>query len=115
MEIMDVKEAFKEFNPKLVTCLPLKDSHFIAELTKQDVFYGNLKEVVKAASTQSDAAAHFLDELIERSLNIGNRESFDKLLLVMEKFSSTLNTLAKEIKQKITTRVRYHLKLIIIL
>ena len=102
---MDVKEAFKEYNPKLVRSLPLKDTHFIAELTKQNLFYGNLKDEVKAASTQSDAAARFLDEAIERPLNIGNREPFDKLLLIMEKFGSTLNTLAREIKQNITSKV----------
>ena len=73
LETMEVKDAYKEFNPNLVRSLPLKDAHFIAELTKQGLFYGNLKETVAAESTQSDAAAWFLYEAVERSLDIGNR------------------------------------------
>ena len=105
LETMEVKDAYKEFNPQLVRSLPLKDAHFIAELTKQDLFYGDLKEIVAAESTQSNAAARFLYEAVERSLDIGNRDPFDKLLLVMEKFGSTLNKLVKEIKQKISAKV----------
>ena len=103
---MDTKEVFKEFNPKLVQSLPLKDTHFLAELTQQNLFYGNLKEVVMAAPTRADAATQFLYEVVERSLDVENREPFEKLLLVMEKFGDpTLNRLAKEIKQKVPTRV----------
>ena len=105
LETMEVRDAYKEFNPQLVRSLPLKDANFIAELTKQDLFYGDLKETVAAESTQSAAAARFLYEAVERSLDIGNRDPFDKLLLVMEKFSSVLNKLVKEIKQKISARV----------
>ena len=105
---MDAKEIFKEFNPKLVHSLPMEDPYFIAELTKQNLFYGNLKEEVKAAPTQADAAASFLYKAVERSLDIDDKEPFDKLLLVMKGFDNiTLKKLAREIKQRITTRVRY--------
>ena len=104
---MDAKKIFKEFNPKLVHSLPLQDSYFMAKLTQQDLFYGNLKEEVMAARTQADAAANFLYKVVERSLDIDDTEPFDKLLLVMEEFDNlTLNKLAKEIKQNLKIRVR---------
>ena len=45
----------------------------------------------------------FFEKVVERSLDIEDREPFDKLLLVMEKFGNlTLHKLANEIKQKLT-------------
>ena len=104
---MDAKKIFKEFNPKLVHSLPLKDPYFMAELTQQNLFYGNLKEEVMSAPTQAEAVASFLYKAVERSLDVDDKEPFDKLLLVMEEFNNlTLNKLAREIKQKFT-RVRF--------
>ena len=58
------------------------------------------------ASTQADAATIFLDEAIRRPLNVGNREAFDKLLLVMESSDFVLlNRVAKVIKQKLSGNV----------
>ena len=100
---MEAKKVFNEFNPKLVRFLPLKDPYFVAELTQQNLFSGTLKEEVMTASTQADASARFLYKAIERSLDVDDAEPFDKLLMVMEKFSDlTLNKLAKDIKQKMT-------------
>lgn len=99
----NAKKIYDEFNPKLVRNLPLKDPYFIAELTRQHLFSGVLKEEVMAASTEADATTRFLYKAIERSLDIDNKEPFDKLLEVMEKFDNlTLNSLAKEIKQELT-------------
>ena len=101
----DIK-TFDEFYPELVQCLPLKDVNFLDELTRQRLFSGNLKEEVMKASTQADAATIFLDEAIRRPLNVGNREAFDKLLLVMENPDFVLlNTVAKVIKQKLSGNV----------
>ena len=100
----DIK-TFDEFYPELVQCLPLKDANFLDELTRQHLFSGNLKEKVMKASTQADAATVFLDEAIKRPLSVGNRETFDKLLLVMEEFDLLLKVLAEVIKQKLSDNV----------
>ena len=98
----DTKKIFDEFNPNLVRILPLKDPHFLAELTKQHLFSGDLKEEVMAESTQARAATKFLYAAIERSLDVDDREPFDRLLQVMEKFGDlTLNKLAQDIKQEL--------------
>ena len=98
-----VRRVFDEFNPKLVSVLPLQDSHFLAELTRQHLFSGDLKEEVMAASTRAKAATKFLNAAIERSLNINNREPFDKLLLVMETFGDlTLHKLSEDIKKTLS-------------
>lgn len=99
----DAKKIFDEFNPNLVRILPLKDPYFLAELTKQHLFPGDLKEEVMAESTQARATTKFLYAAIERSLNVDNREPFDRLIQVMEKFDDlTLNKLAKDIKQELS-------------
>ena len=97
----DAKKVFDEFNPDLVRSLPLQDPYFMAELTKQHLFSGTLKEEIMGASTQAGAATKFLYGAIERSLSVDNKEPFDRLLLVMEKFGDlTLKKLAKDIKQE---------------
>ena len=81
----------------------MKDALFLAALTQQCLFPGNLKEEIRAASTKSAAAAHFLDQAIKPSLEIGDTEAFDKLLLVMGKSDDRmLKKLAEKIKQKIS-------------
>ena len=96
------KEVYNDFNPELVRNLPLKDPYFIAELTRQHFFSGVLKEEVIMASTEAEATTHFLYKTVERSLDTDNREPFDRLLLVMEKFGSlTLNKLAEDIKERL--------------
>ena len=100
----EVKKIFDEFNVKLVRHLPLKDAFFLAELTQQNLFSGNLKEEVMTAPTQKDATTCFLDEAIKPSLDVGNREAFDKLLLVMQKSDyQMVNKLAEKIKQKLSS------------
>ena len=98
-----VKKVFNEFNPEMVRFLPVKDSHFIAQLTQQNLFYGTLKEKVMKEPLEPDAASQFLFHAVERSLDVGDTEPFDRLLLVMEKFGNlTLEKLAKKIKCKLT-------------
>ena len=100
----EMKKVFDEFNVKLVQHLPLKDAFFLAELTRQNLFSGNLKEAVMTAPTQKDATTCFLDEAIKPSLDVGNREAFDKLLLVMQKSDYRMvNKLAEKIKQKLSS------------
>ena len=82
--------------------LPLKDYHFIAQLTQQHLFSAPLKKDVMESTKSAEAATIFLVRAVEHPLSNADREPFDKLLLVMEKFDdSTLNKLAKEIKHKL--------------
>ena len=100
---MEVKKVYNEFNPTLVTVLPLKDPCFFAKLTQQDLFSGNLKGEVMAESTQADASTCFLYKAIERPLQVGDSEPFKKLLIVMDECDdSTIKKLAKDIKHKMT-------------
>ena len=99
----NAKRVFDDFNPKLVRVLPLQDPYFLAALTKQHLFSGNLKEKVMAAPTEADATTKFLYAAIERSLNVNNREPFDRLLLVMEEFGDlTLSQLCEDIKKNLS-------------
>ena len=101
----EVKKVFEEFNVKLVQQLPLRDALFLAALTQQDLLSGNLKEEIRAASSQSAAAAKFLDQSIKPSLDISDTAAFDKLLFVMAMSDNqTLKKLAEKIKQKLSDR-----------
>ena len=100
----DAKKVFDEFYLKLVERLPLKDALFLAGLTGQNLFSGTLKEEVMTAPTAKDATTRFLDKAIKRSLDIDDREAFNKLLLVMEKSGfRRVKTLAEQIKQKLNS------------
>ena len=81
----------------------MKDPYFIAELTRQHLFSGSLKEeVMNPTTTEATATLKFLCMAIEKPLNSGDSEPFYKLLQVMEKFdNSTLNKLAKQIEQNL--------------
>ena len=81
----------------------MKDTIFSAMLQQQKLFSGNLQQDVMNSATDAAAAGLLLQRAVERPLSIGDREPFDKLLLVMEKCDdSTLNKLAKKIKHKLS-------------
>lgn len=72
-------------------------------MTKQSLLPGILKEEVIAAVTQADASTKFLYKAVERALERGIKEPFDKLLQVMENFDDlALKQLATKIKQEMT-------------
>jgi len=100
---MNAKTVYNEFNVELVRILPLKDPIFIATLTKENFFSGNLKLEVIATPTQADATTLFLCKAIEPSLEVGNREPLDRLLLVMKTFGDlNLKKLAEDIQLRLT-------------
>lgn len=104
---MDAKKVFNEFNSRMVQLLPSHDPYFTAMLTQQGLVSHALKEEMMTTSTKADATTHFLQKVVERSLDVEDREPFDKLLLVMERFGDlTLNKLANKIKQKLSTSDR---------
>ena len=96
---------FKQFNYKLVTSLPMKDVVFLAMLTAKDFFSGDLKAKVKAMSTATEAADHFLDNKIGQDLISGNNNSFLQLLSIMEGYNESLKHLATEIRGKLKLEI----------
>lgn len=77
----------------LVDVLPMDDALFRSKLYSAGLLPGNLKEQVKAKSTQADKTEHFLDCVIK------NDSNFKQLVKVMEKCSNqSVQRLAEEIK-----------------
>jgi len=96
-----VLDVYYEFNPKLVTILPLHDPIFSSYLVRKGLFSGNTKAMVKAQPTQAGAASYFLDNVIENSLTNDDTEPFEKLLAAMEEFSKQLKAVAGDIRGKL--------------
>ena len=78
---MNPKDVYADFNVELVEQLKLKDPIFIARLTKQRLFFGELKAKVREQSTEAEASSLFLQEAIERSLETNDAEPFMKLCI----------------------------------
>ena len=89
-------KVITKYNERLISTLQLNDAKFRAKLQSADLFYGNLKEEVKAKSTSAEMNEHFLDH------GISDEESLLKLLTVMEEFNcDSLKNLAKDIRKEI--------------
>ena len=83
----EIEKLFTEkFNMRLVKTLPMKDAYFTSDLTSKGLFPGDLKEEVSEQGTRANRAKYF----IERTAEIGDSDSFPKLLAAMEKYSSGL-------------------------
>ena len=105
---MTALDVLHEFYPELVSSLPMKNNVFIEMLDKKDLFFGNMSAVVQSKPTSADAAAYFIDNVIERSLSgsFVYTEIFEKLLVVMEEFNTQpLKQLASSIRQKLEGRM----------
>ena len=80
---MDYKKVFNNNLEKLLT-LPMNDSIFIAKLTTNGLLPEDTGRSIEAKSTLADKASYFLNYVIKPSLDIGNVNSFNTLLSVME-------------------------------
>ena len=93
------KEAYERFYPDLLKSLPITDPLFYKDLEKNNLFFGNLSDEVKAKDTEAEKAEHFLQNAIDHSLKNDNTEPFASLLEVMKNFDNEdCKSLAKEIK-----------------
>ena len=103
---MDHRNVYAEYNVELVLQLKMKDPIFIAMLTKQRLFFGELKAKMREQSTEAEASSLFLHEVIERSLESNDPEPFMKLLSAMDQFGGPLEKLSAEMRKclKSTTR-----------
>ena len=96
---MNHKDVYIGFNVELVQQLKLKDPLFIAILTTQCLFFGELKAKVRKESTEAEASTLFLQEAIEPSLETNDPEPFMKLLSAMDQFGGPLKKLSAEMKK----------------
>ena len=86
-----------KFCERLISSLRLNDVKFRIKLQSAGLFYGNLKEEVKAKSTLAEMNEHFLDHGIN-----SDEENLLKLLTVMEEFDcDSLKNLARDIRKEI--------------
>ena len=98
---MNPKDVYADFIVELTQQLKMKDSLFIALLTKHRLFFGELKAKVREQSTEAEASSLFLQEAIERPLEMNDVGPFMKLLSSMEEFGGPL--------EKLSTDMRKHL------
>ena len=100
---MDHSNVYAEYNVELVQQLKMKDPIFIAMLTKQKLFFGELKAKVMEQSTEAEASSLFLHKVIERSLESNDREPFLKLLSAMDQFGGPLEKLSTEMRKRLNS------------
>ena len=98
---MNHGDVYANFNVELVRQLKMRDPIFIAMLTKQRLFYGELKAKVREQSTEAEASSLFLQEAIEPSLESNDHVPFMKLLSAMDQFGGPL--------KKLSTKMTKHL------
>jgi len=92
------KTARRKFAVNLLT-LPMDDDDFVAALETEGCFSGDQKAVMKSKATEKGKASYFLDNIIDRSVDM----NLKRLLKVMEEFDKKIdgpmNQLASEIKK----------------
>ena len=79
-----VRAYFRGHVRKLVKCLPMDDTHFITELSAEELLPGDTHSKIIAMDTQADKASYFLDHVIKPALDIDYTSDFDKLLSIMQ-------------------------------
>ena len=102
---MTALDIYNQFNGKLVKKLPMNDAHFLAALTAEKLFSGDLRAEVDDKPTKAQKASHFLNNEIKPCLEDDDDvdiEPFLKLLGVMEKFSKNLGKLATRIRMQLS-------------
>ena len=110
---MDYKKVFRNNFEKLLT-LPMDDSTFIAKLITNKLLSGDTGEKIEAQSTPADKASYFLNHMIKPSLDLGNVDSFNRLLSVMKQCDyGHIKQLALEIKSAIEGMVMHIIWLLI--
>ena len=95
------KALFQHFFSKLVNILPMNDATFIAELYKNGLLPGDLKDKISAQDTRNKKSEYFLDNAaaIKPSVTSDVGTNFNDLLTVMENSEyKEVKSLAKQIK-----------------
>ena len=100
---MNPKDVYTDFIVELTQQLKMKDSLFIALLTKHRLFFGELKAKVREQSTEAEASSLFLQEAIERPLEMNDVDPFMKLLSSMEEFGGPLEKLSTDMRKRLNS------------
>ena len=83
-KMSQIKTIYVNYVNKLVKCLPMDDTHFITNLSSQQLLPGDTESKIKALSTQADKASYFLSHVIKPALDIDDISGFNKFLSVMQ-------------------------------
>ena len=99
---MTHKEAYEEYAVKLIKCLPMEDTLFIAKLSEHKLLPGTTKDHIETLPIKAKKASYFLDHVIKPALDIDDTSSFDSLLSIMEHCGYVhVENLACKIRSKI--------------
>jgi len=90
------QEVFREFEPTLVTSLPLNDVTFVSIIVNK-FFIANQVATMEAQKTETDKASYFLNDVIYCDIE----KYFIELLKVMEVYGGHLESLACKIKERL--------------
>ena len=94
---------YENFRIQLITSLSMDDVIFLALLRQQNLLPGNLidqLQVQLAEKTSAQRAALFLDKVVNTSIDIGEFEPLNKLLMVMSNEVYLKNNLMKQLANK---------------
>ena len=97
---------FENSRIQLITSLSMDDVIFLALLRQQNLLPGNLNDQVQLAEkTSTQKAVLFLDKVVNASIDIGEFEPLNKLLMVMSDEvylkNDSLKQLANKIKEEL--------------
>ena len=93
------KVIFHKFYAELIKALPISD--LLPEFVANNLLSGGQKAVVESRNTRKEKTEYFLDEAINRGLDVGCVEPFDTMIAVMENCDDFITrSLARKIKDE---------------
>ena len=99
---MTQTEAYEKYFEKIIKCLPMNDTLFIAKLSSHKLLPGDTNNQLEALPTPGKKAHYLLNHVIKPALDTNDTSSFDNLLSVMEHCGyDHVRRLAYEIKSQI--------------
>ena len=96
MSSVSCHEVFREFEPNLVTSLPLSDVTFVSIIVNKFLI-SNQVAMMEAQKMETDKASYFLNDVICCDIE----KYFIELLKVMEVYGGNLESLACKIKERL--------------
>ena len=92
---------------KLVNALPMDDVTFTTQLRSKKILPAGVNAHIKSLPIVSDKADYYLNNVIKKSLDIGEITEFKNLLTVMEKCEySHIERLANKMKLDLDKEVK---------
>ena len=80
---MTQTEVYEKYSEKIIKCLPMNDTLFIAKLFSYKLLPGDTNNQLEALSTPGKKAFYLLNHVIKPALDTDDSSSFDNLLSVM--------------------------------